>query len=103
MIGKRMEKKIHYTLYHDKILFRDTGVVFTLKRDFLSLITDYDFNKTHPPDANQIINFLDDMNFDKHAKDENSRDKNVIKYFLKESYTSIWVKTVFLLENPNEL
>ena len=83
------------TLYHDKILFRDTGVVFTLKRDFLSLITDYDFNKTHSPDANQVINFLDDMHFDIRAKDENSRDKNVIKYFLKESYTSIWVKNCF--------
>ena len=33
------------TLYDDKLLFRDTGVVFTLKREILSLIIDYDFIK----------------------------------------------------------
>ena len=32
------------TIYHDKILVRDTGVVFTLKGDILSMITDYDLN-----------------------------------------------------------
>ena len=39
------------TLYDDKQLSRDTGVVFTLKGDILSLITDYDFKKTLSPDA----------------------------------------------------
>ena len=69
------------TLYDDKVLFRDTGVVFTLKGDVLSMITDYDFNKTHSLDANQIINFLDEMHFDIHAKDKSSRDKNIIKNY----------------------
>ena len=39
-------KKEKVRLYDDKLLFRDTGVVFTLKGDILSMITDYDFNKT---------------------------------------------------------
>ena len=33
------------SLYDDKLLFRDTGAVFTSKEDILSMITDYDFNK----------------------------------------------------------
>ena len=43
------------TLYDDQVLFRDNGVVFTLKGDILLMITDYDFNKTHSNDAKQII------------------------------------------------
>ena len=43
------------TIYDDKLLFRDTGVFFRLTRDVLSMITDYDFNKTDSPDANRIL------------------------------------------------
>ena len=39
------------TIYDDKLLSRDTGVFFTLKRDIRSMITDYDFYKTDSPDA----------------------------------------------------
>ena len=46
------------TLYDDKVLFKDTGVLFALKGEILSMIIDYDFNKTHSPDANQFINFF---------------------------------------------
>ena len=37
-----MEKEI-VTIYDDKLLFRDTGVVLTLEGDLLTMITDYDF------------------------------------------------------------
>ena len=63
------------TIYDDILLFRDTGVVFTLKGDILPLITDYDFNETHSPDAKQVNNFLDEMHFDIHAKGKSSRKK----------------------------
>ena len=33
------------SLYDDKLVFRDTGVILTLKCDNLSLITVYDFNR----------------------------------------------------------
>ena len=56
------------TIYDDKLLFRDTGVVFTLNGDILSMITNYDFSKTDSTDAEQIISFLDEMQFDIHAK-----------------------------------
>ena len=55
------------TLYDDKLLFRDSGVVFTLRGNILSMITDYDFNKTESPDAKQIINVLDEMHFSTRA------------------------------------
>ena len=63
------------TIYDNKLLFRDTGVAFMLKGDILSMITDYDFNKTDSPDEKQIINFLPDLYFDVHAKGKCSRDK----------------------------
>ena len=62
------------TIYDDKLLFRDTGVVFTLKGDILSLINDYDFIETDSPDAKQNINFLDEMLFDIHAKSKSSKE-----------------------------
>ena len=69
------------SLYDDKLVFRNSGVVFTLKGDFFSMITDYDFNKTDSHDAKQFVNFLDEMNFDIHAKGKSSRDKNLLKNY----------------------
>ena len=57
------------TIHDDKLIFRDTGVLFTLKRDILSMLTDDDFKKTDSPDAKQFINFLNEMNFDTHAQE----------------------------------
>ena len=65
-------KEVKVSIYDDKHVFTDTAVVFTLKRDILSMITDYDFNETGSPDAKQIIIFLDEMRFDIHAKVESS-------------------------------
>ena len=67
------------TLYDDKLLFRDTGGVLLLKGDFLLMITDYDFNKTHSPYAKQFFNFLNEMHFDTHARVKSSTDNNLIK------------------------
>ena len=69
------------TIYDDKLLFRDTGVFFRLTRDVLSMITDYDFNKTDSPDAKQNINFLDELHFDKQANDKINRDRTLINNY----------------------
>ena len=45
------------TMYDDKLHFRDTGVVFSLKRDIFSAITDFDFSKTDSLDAKPLIVF----------------------------------------------
>ena len=67
------------TIYDNKLLFRDTGVVFTLKRYILSMVTDYDFNGTDSPDAKEIFNFLYEMHFDKHEKGgKSSRERTLI-------------------------
>ena len=75
------------TIYDDKLHFRDTGVVFTLKGDALSMIIDYDFNKIDAPNAKRIVYFLDELFFGIHAEGKNSRDKNLIKSnIIKELY-----------------
>ena len=75
------------SLYDDKLLFRDTGVVFTLNGEVLSMITAYHFIKTDSTDAKQINKFLDEKHFNIHAKGKNSRDKNLIKtIIIKELY-----------------
>ena len=77
--------KIHgekVTINDDRLLFRDTGVVFTLKEDIVSMITDYDIIKTDSPDAKQINNFLDEMHFDIHSKSKSSREKKPHKKLL---------------------
>ena len=90
------------SLYVDKLLIRNTGVVSTLKGDILSMITDYDFNKTDSPDAKQIINFLDEMHCDIHAKGESSRKKNLRKSILIKAILASGLKTIFLPENLND-
>ena len=92
------------TIYDDQLLFRDTVVVFTLKREILLLITDYDFNKTESPDAKQLIHFLDEMHFNIRATCKSNRDRTLIKkYYIKRSILASGLRTVFLSENPDEL
>lgn len=93
------------TIYDDKLLFRDSGVVFTLKGDLLSMITDYDFNKKESPDAKQIINFLDEMHFNTKTTGKSTRDKTLINnYYNKRAILASGLqKVIFLSENPNEL
>ena len=92
------------TLYNSRLLFRNTGVVFTLKEGILSRITDYDFNETNSPDAKQIINFMNEMHVDIHATGKSSRDISLKKnYFNKRAILASALKTIFVLENPIEL
>ena len=82
MVTYCMEEKLQYTMI--SYFFRGTDVVFTLKGDILSMISDYDFDRTDSHDAKQIINFLDEMHFDIHAKGKSSRDENLIKNYLNK-------------------
>ena len=92
------------TLYDDKLHFGDTGVVFTLKADVLSMITDYDFNKTESPDGKQINNFLDEIHFNIRATGKSNRDRTlIINYYNKRSILASGLRTVFFSENPYEL
>ena len=70
------------SLYDNKPIFRDTGVVLTLKGDILSSVTDYNFIKPELPDAKHFLNFLDEMHFKTRAKGKSNRDKNLIKKLL---------------------
>ena len=78
------------TIYEDKLLFRNTGAVFTLKGDILWIINEYDFIKTVSPDAKQFIDFFDEMVFDIHGTGQSNRDRNLIKnFYTKKVFTSI--------------
>ena len=91
-------------LYDDKLLFRDTGVVFTLKGDILSMITDYDFIKPESPDAKQFISFLDQMYFYINATGKIKRERNLKRnYYNKRAIFACGLKTLSLSQNPNEL
>ena len=61
-----------------KLLFKDTGKVFTLKGDILSMKNDYDFDETNSAVAKQIIDFMDKMLLYIRAKGKISKDKIVI-------------------------
>ena len=61
------------------------------------MISDYDFNETHSPDAKQIIKVLDEMHFDIHAKVTSPRDKDLTKnYFNERAILASGLKTIFL-------
>ena len=96
--------KAKVRIYDDKLVFRETGVVFRLKGDILSMITVYDFNNTDSPDAKQTINFLDEMKFDIYAKSESFRDMNFIKNFYNKRALLVpgLHEIIFLLEKPND-
>ena len=97
-------KREKSTLYNKKLLFKDTGVVFTLKGDILSMITDYDFIETNSPVAKQITDLMDEMFLDIRAKGKFSKDNIVIiNYFNRRDIISSELRTIFLSENINEL
>ena len=92
------------SLYDNKLVFRDAGVVFTLEGNIFSMTTDYDFNKPESLYAKQIINFLHEVHFNTRATSKSNRDKNLIKnYFNKRAIIASGLKTVFLSENLKEL
>ena len=99
-----MNKEI-VRIHDDKLRFGDSAVVFTLKGDTLSMMTDYDFKKTNSPGAKQFINFLEEIQFDIHAKDKSFRDENLIKNYSNKRtlLASGLQKVIFLSENSNEI
>ena len=54
---KFLIKKEKITIFDNWSLFRDTGGVFMLKGDILSMISDYGFNRKDSPDAKQHLIF----------------------------------------------
>ena len=92
------------SLYDDKLPSRDTGVVLTLNGDILSMITEYDSNKTDSAYAKQLINSLDGMHFDIHAKGKSPREKNFIENcYDKRALRFRLLRSHFFSDNPIEL
>ena len=60
------------TLNDDKLVFINRDKNFTLRGGVLNLVTDYKFN-TDSPDTKLIIDSLDEMHFDIHARGKSFR------------------------------
>ena len=69
------------TKYNHKLVFKKSGKVFTLRGDFLKLITEYKFNTTDSRDTKLIIDFMHEISFDIHARGKSLRDRHLIKNF----------------------
>ena len=56
------------TIQVDNLVFKNSGEIFTSKDDVLKKITDQKFNTTDSPDAKLIIDFMEEMHFDKRTQ-----------------------------------
>ena len=96
------------TIYGDNLVFKNYGKSFTLRGDVLKMITDFKFETSDLPDAKLIIDFRDEIRFDIHGRGKSLRYRNLLKnYFFKGAILASGLKrstkTIFILENPNEL
>ena len=66
------------TKYDDKLVFKKSVEIFTLRGDVLKKITDYKFITTDSPDAKQIIDTLDEMHSDIISRGKRLRDRNLL-------------------------
>ena len=67
------------TIYGDKLVLKISCKIFTLRRFVLEMITDYKFSTTGSRDAKLMIDFMDEIGFDIHARGKSSRGRNLIK------------------------
>ena len=71
-----------FTLYDNLLTFRDTGKKFELKREFLKMITNSNYNVdlASLPDKKSMFDFAKEMHFDEigHGR-KSTRDRTLIK------------------------
>ena len=63
------------------LVFKESGKVFSLKRDVLKMRTDYKHNTTCSPDAKRNIDLLNEVRFDTDPRVENLEDRNLMKKY----------------------
>ena len=74
------------TIYKDKLVFKSSGKIFTLRVDVLKVITEHKLNTTHSPDPKNIIVFIDEMRVDIHSRGKSLRDRNLTKTILTKEH-----------------
>ena len=85
------------TKYDDKVVFQNTGKIFTLRGDVLKMITDYIFITADSPDAKLIIDIIDEMHFDIRSRGKTLRDRNlIINHINKKTFIASGFTTIFL-------
>ena len=74
------------TIYDNKVIFENSGKIFTLRGDVLKMVADYNFDTTNSPDAKLINDLMVEMHVAKHSRGKSLRDRNLKKILLKEVY-----------------
>ena len=72
------------TKYDDKLVFKNSGKIFTLRSHVRKMIKDFKINTTDSLDAKLIIDFMDGIRFDKPSRGKDLTDRKLIKNFLKK-------------------
>ena len=96
------------TITGGKFVFGKSGEMISLRGDILKKFTDFKFNTSYSPVAKLIIDFMDEIRFDKHARGKSFRDRNLIKnYIIKRAILASVLKssekTTFVSESPIDL
>ena len=73
-----------FTIYDDKLVFKNSGKIFTLRSDVLKMIINYKLKTTDSPDAKLVILIMDEMYFDIPSLGKSLRDRNLIKNCIKK-------------------
>ena len=104
----KINKTIPVTLHDNLLTFRDTNKQFELKREFLKMITNKNYNVdlANLSDKKLMYDFAKEMNFDLKAQgNKSTRDKSLIKLIKSPSLmvsASGVSKTIFLSSDPDE-
>ena len=97
------------TLHDNLLTYRDTNKQFELKKDFLTMITNENYNVVLAKlsDKNLMYDFAKEMNFDLKAQgNKSTQDRTVIKLPKSQGLmvsASVVSKTMFLTSDPDEL
>ena len=86
------------TLYGDKLVVKNSGMLFNLREGVLKITTTYQFKTTDSPDAKLNIDFRDEIHFDIHTRVESLRASNLIKkLFNKQALLAFGLQQVISL------
>ena len=78
------------TLYNEKLVFKNSVKIFTLRVDVLKMIDDFKFNTTDSPDAKKTIDVKDKIRFDMYSGNKNLRITYLLKKFsIKEFWLNV--------------
>ena len=101
-----LKNTIAITLHGNMLTFRDTGKEFELKRDFLKMITNKNYNVdlANLSDKNLLYEVAKEMNFDVRGQGRKSTQGRTLIDLLKSpAVMASKISTVFLSSDPDKI